>query len=115
MRISVSGVRSSCEALATNRRWLANAPSSRASMASKVPASSFSSSGGRSTRPLTRQRFITGASLPGGMAFAGGYIYWANNAAGTIGRARLNGTGVSQHIITMHGRPTGVAVDPYAT
>ena len=34
VRITVSGVRSSCEALATNRRWLANAASSRASIAS---------------------------------------------------------------------------------
>jgi hypothetical protein len=42
VRISVSGVRSSCEALATNRRWLANAASSRASIASNVSASSFS-------------------------------------------------------------------------
>ena len=46
VRISVSGVRSSWDALATNRRWLANAASSRASIASKVSASSFSSSGG---------------------------------------------------------------------
>ena len=46
VRISVSGVRSSWEALATNRRWLANAASSRASIASKVSASSLSSSGG---------------------------------------------------------------------
>jgi hypothetical protein len=46
VRITVSGVRSSCEALATNRRWLANAASSRPSMASNVSASSFSSSSG---------------------------------------------------------------------
>ena len=46
VRISVSGVRSSWEAFAMNRRWLANAASSRASIASKVSASSLSSSGG---------------------------------------------------------------------
>ncbi len=41
-----SGVRSSCEALAMNRRWLSNAFSSRASSASSVSPSSFSSSSG---------------------------------------------------------------------
>ncbi len=44
VRITVSGVRSSCEALATKRRWVANAASRRSSMPSKVSASSFSSS-----------------------------------------------------------------------
>lgn len=41
-----SGVRSSCEAFAMNRRWLSNAFSSRASSASSVSPSSFSSSSG---------------------------------------------------------------------
>jgi hypothetical protein len=44
VRITVSGVRSSCEAFATNRRCAANAWSSRSSMSSKVSASSLSSS-----------------------------------------------------------------------
>ena len=44
VRITVSGVRSSCEALATNRRWVANAASRRSSMPSNVSASSLSSS-----------------------------------------------------------------------
>ena len=44
VRITVSGVRSSCEAFATNRRCAANARSSRSSMSSKVSASSLSSS-----------------------------------------------------------------------
>ena len=44
VRITVSGVRSSCEALATNRRCAANDRSSRSSMSSKVSASSLSSS-----------------------------------------------------------------------
>jgi len=44
VRMTVSGVRSSCEAFATNRRWAANAWSSRSSISSKVSASSLSSS-----------------------------------------------------------------------
>ena len=44
VRITVSGVRSSCEAFATNRRCAANAWSSRSSISSKVSASSLSSS-----------------------------------------------------------------------
>jgi hypothetical protein len=47
VRAEVSGVRSSCAALATNRRWLAKARSRRASMSSKVSASSLSSSSAR--------------------------------------------------------------------
>lgn len=46
------------------------------------------------------------------LAVSSGYLYWANEGSGSIGRARLNGTGVSQRIVTMHGRPRGVAVDP---
>ena len=44
VRMTVSGVRSSCEAFATNRRCAANARSRRSSMSSKVSASSLSSS-----------------------------------------------------------------------
>ncbi len=51
VRMEVSGVRSSCEALATNRRWLAKARSRRSNMSSKVSASSLSSSWGPS-RPI---------------------------------------------------------------
>jgi hypothetical protein len=39
-----------------------------------------------------------------------GHLYWADN--NWIGRAHLNGTGVSQRIVTIPGRPRGVAVDP---
>ena len=46
VRCRASGVRSSCEALATNCRCASNAASSRARSASKVSASSFSSSSG---------------------------------------------------------------------
>ena len=44
VRWRASGVRSSCEALATNWRWDSNARSSRASSSSKLAASSPSSS-----------------------------------------------------------------------
>ena len=46
VRIAVSGVRSSCAALATNRFWLVNAASSRSSITSKVSASCLNSSSG---------------------------------------------------------------------
>ena len=49
VRMTVSGVRSSCEALATKRRWLAKAPDRRSSISSKVSASSLSSSRGPSS------------------------------------------------------------------
>ncbi len=49
VRITASGVRSSWLAFATKRRWLSKAASSRASIASNVSASSFSSSGGPSS------------------------------------------------------------------
>ena len=53
----VRGVRSSWDALATKRRWLANAASRRSSISSKVSASSFSSPGG--PRNATRSsRFV---------------------------------------------------------
>ena len=49
----------------------------------------------------------------------GGYLYWTNLAplkdgAGTIGRARLNGTDVNQKFIKVPGADIllGVAVDP---
>jgi hypothetical protein len=58
VRITDSGVRSSCEALATNRRWLSNAASSRASIASNVSASSLSSSAGPSQRDPLVQRLV---------------------------------------------------------
>ncbi len=44
VRITASGVRSSCDALATNRFCDSNAAASRSSMASKVRASSATSS-----------------------------------------------------------------------
>ena len=47
-RLIVSGVRSSCEALATKRRWPSKERSSRSSIVSKVSASSLTSSFGPS-------------------------------------------------------------------
>src|SRR5690606_33411289 len=44
VRITANGVRSSWEALATNRRWVSNASASRSSIASKVAANSATSS-----------------------------------------------------------------------
>jgi DNA-binding beta-propeller fold protein YncE len=56
--------------------------------------------------------FITIGSSPEGVAVDGSHIYWANNGAGTIGRADLNGQNANQSFITgVHG-PFGVAVDP---
>jgi hypothetical protein len=49
VRTIASGVRSSCDASATNRRWLSNEASSRPIISSKVSASSFSSSRGPSS------------------------------------------------------------------
>ena len=44
VRITASGVRSSCEALATNRFWVSNVVLIRSSIASNVAASSATSS-----------------------------------------------------------------------
>ena len=49
VRTMARGVRSSCDALATKRRWLSKAFSSRPSIESKVSASSRSSSRGPSS------------------------------------------------------------------
>ncbi len=64
VRIPASGVRSSCEALATNWRSNANERSRRSSSWSKVSASSFSSSSG----PVEVQTLVQvgGGDLPGG-------------------------------------------------
>ncbi|TCO58163.1 hypothetical protein EV192_105228 [Actinocrispum wychmicini] len=56
VRWTASGVRSSCEAFATNLVWLSNAVASRSSMVSNVLASSLSSSSGPSML-IRRLRF----------------------------------------------------------
>ena len=50
--------------------------------------------------------FITGASQPEGIAVNGTHIYWANRGSGadaTIGRAKLDGTEVTQNLIASAG------------
>jgi hypothetical protein len=47
----------------------------------------------------------------GGQGVASPYVYWANNGAGTIGRANLDGTGVNLRFIRGVTYPFGVAVD----
>lgn len=66
------------------------------------------------THELTK-RFITGAAEPFGIVSDGKYLYWANRA-GSIGRARLNGTGVNQTFIGGLGAtgPIDVAIAPKA-
>ena len=42
----------------------------------------------------------------------GNFVYWANQSPGsTVGRAKINGTGLNDNFITGLGSPTGVAVD----
>jgi virginiamycin B lyase len=42
---------------------------------------------------------------------ADAYVYWSNNATGTIGRANLDGSASDQEFITGAGAPSGVDVD----
>ena len=62
VRIEVSGVRSSCEALATNRCWLTKARSRRSSISSKVSASSLSSSSAAAEADPLVEMFLRGAT-----------------------------------------------------
>jgi hypothetical protein len=60
------------------------------------------------------QNFAPNATQdPCGVAFAAGWVYWANQAGNTIGRARLEGTGVDQSFVSTGAgnSPCGVAVD----
>lgn len=50
-------------------------------------------------------RFIVGARAPAGVAVSGGYIYWSSYAEHAIGRADLDGTGVTQRCIDTQTRP----------
>ena len=52
----------------------------------------------RETAPTSTGSSSPAPSLPAGVTVAGGYIYWANNLTGTIGRANLNGTDVNQKV-----------------
>ena len=53
------------------------------------------------------QSFITGATVPYGVAVDSNFVYWTNINAGTIGRANLDGTGANQNFITGARRPGG--------
>ena len=53
---------------------------------------------------------ILAASAAPASATATEYVYWANRAGDTIGRANTDGTGVNQSYITGANAPTGVAV-----
>jgi hypothetical protein len=89
----------------------------------------------RCSRPQRRSRWhwlrhLSGrrrwAALPGAVAISVGaivvlllvfvgraeaHVYWTNNAAATIGRANLDGTGVNQGLVSGGFNPCGVAVD----
>jgi hypothetical protein len=49
---------------------------------------------------------ITGNDTPASVAVDAAHIYWTSYAAGTIGRANLDGTGVHQKFITGADRPS---------
>jgi hypothetical protein len=51
-----------------------------------------------------------GGSSPAGSANTASYVYWANRAIGTIGRARLDGMDVERALVTGIVAPCGVAV-----
>lgn len=56
-------------------------------------------------------QFITGLNDPRGVAVSGGFIYWADDLDhGTIGRARLDGSGVNNSFITGARGPCGVTI-----
>jgi hypothetical protein len=115
VRVMARGVRSSWEALATKRRWVSKAVSSRASIWSKVSASSFSSSSGpcrlirscrvlpssrlavaviacsgRSTRPATSQPSPTEASAISPRAMPDWVRSWLRAAACSLSRTACN-------------------------
>src|SRR5262249_54290842 len=47
-------------------------------------------------------------SGPGGVAVDGGHVYWSDPDNGTIGRANLDGSGVTQTFITGAQQPASV-------
>lgn len=79
--------------------------------------------GGRTARPaavLTARRTLGPRALACPLALAllltlapaaGAHVYWAEGAAGTIGRANLDGTGANDSFITGVQSPCGLAID----
>jgi hypothetical protein len=66
---------------------------------------------------LSRRKDHQGPSGASGVAVSSRYIYWSDETAGTIGRARLDGTHVRQRLITTHPSTNriglfGLTVDP---
>ena len=60
--------------------------------------------------PATPVQIVPGLYNPGGIAIDGSYVYWANPEAGTIGRARLDGSEANPALITGLQNPCNVAV-----
>lgn len=60
-----------------------------------------------------KDSFVPGARSPGGVATHGQYVYWANYASGTIGRAETDGSKVDQRFVTTGDEYSivGLAVD----
>jgi virginiamycin B lyase len=54
---------------------------------------------------------IPGAAAPCGVAVDSGHVYWASVAAGTVGRAGLDGSGADNGFLEAPSGPCGVAVD----
>jgi streptogramin lyase len=57
------------------------------------------------------QSFITGVSIPIGIAVNSTHIYWANFNTSSIGRADRDGQNVNQSFITGGANSSGVAID----
>lgn len=61
--------------------------------------------------PDSTSKVILAATSAGADVVAfDGYVYWANFHSGTIGRARINGTGVDPRFIVGASNPVGIAV-----
>ena len=67
-----------------------------------------------STARAPTRSFITSGPYPADVEVDANHVYWSNSAAGTIGRANLDGTGVDESFVDgsyAGGGPYGVAVD----
>jgi hypothetical protein len=62
----------------------------------------------------TASVLVTGANIPTGITSDSTYIYWSNFGNGTIGRAKLDGSGVNQAYVTSLTNVVGIAVDSTA-